>query len=63
LSQPLLIGIQLLWASKAHTAPEWRNRLNTDDLRGLTPLLYAHVNPYGSFPLTQFLFSYDQHSG
>jgi hypothetical protein len=31
--------------------PAWRNRLNVDDRIGLTPLLYAHVNPYGSFRL------------
>ena len=31
--------------------PAWAGRLNADDLRGITPLVYAHVNPYGSFRL------------
>lgn len=26
-------------------------RLDTNDRRGITPLIYAHVNPYGSFQL------------
>jgi TnpA family transposase len=30
---------------------EWRARLTTEDYRGLTPLIYSHVNPYGSFHL------------
>ena len=25
--------------------------MTTDDLRGLTPLIYTHVNPYGLFSL------------
>jgi hypothetical protein len=29
----------------------WRTRLNANDLRGITPLIYGHVNPYGSFRL------------
>ncbi|MEW6351465.1 MAG: hypothetical protein AB1646_20625 [Thermodesulfobacteriota bacterium] len=29
----------------------WANRLTTEDLRALTPLTYAHVNPYGTFRL------------
>ncbi len=28
--------------------PEWRNALTPEDLRALTPLLFAHVTPYGS---------------
>ncbi len=31
--------------------PAWRNRLNADNRRRLTPLVYGHVNPYGSFRL------------
>jgi hypothetical protein len=29
----------------------WQIRLNANDRRGLTPLIYSHVNPYGSFQL------------
>ena len=31
--------------------PVWHNGLNDNDLRGITPLIYGHVNPYGSFRL------------
>lgn len=27
------------------------NRLTLEDLRGLTPLVYGHINPYGTFEL------------
>jgi hypothetical protein len=33
------------------TQPEWEQRLNQEDLRGLTPLIYGHINPYGTFHL------------
>ena len=29
--------------------PSWVSRLSSDDLRGLSPLIYAHINPYGRF--------------
>ena len=29
----------------------WRNRLQKRDLAALTPLIYFHINPYGSFKL------------
>jgi hypothetical protein len=29
----------------------WRRRMRQVDLRGLTPLLYGHVNPYAIFRL------------
>jgi hypothetical protein len=31
--------------------PAWMTSMTTDDLRGLTPLIYTHVNPYGTFSL------------
>lgn len=31
--------------------PEWKDRLLKEDLRGITPLIYNHVNPYGRFDL------------
>jgi hypothetical protein len=30
---------------------DWLRRMTPEDLRGLTPLIYAHVNPYGVFRL------------
>jgi Tn3 transposase DDE domain len=29
----------------------WLARMEADDLRALTPLIYAHINPYGTFEL------------
>ncbi len=31
--------------------PIWSKRLLPEDCRGLTPLIYGHVNPYGRFDL------------
>ena len=30
---------------------DWSDRLKDEDLRGITPLVYGHVNPYGRFDL------------
>ena len=31
--------------------PAWRERMTVNDWRGLTPLIYHHVNPYGRIEL------------
>ena len=31
--------------------PSWHGSLGIEDLRALTPLVYGHVNPYGTFRL------------
>ncbi len=31
--------------------PQWQQLLQAKDIRGLTPLIYAHINPYGTFHL------------
>ncbi|MFG1365993.1 hypothetical protein [Xanthobacter versatilis] len=31
--------------------PKWASRMTAHDYRGLTPLIYSHVNPYGRFDL------------
>lgn len=31
--------------------PGWRSRLSPEDYRGLTPLIYAHINPYGRYDI------------
>jgi hypothetical protein len=33
------------------TDPSWEQELTAEDRRGLTPLIYGHVNPYGTFRL------------
>ena len=29
--------------------PGWAARLSSDDFRGLSPLVYTYINPYGRF--------------
>ena len=31
--------------------PEWNQPLTGEDQRALTPLIYGHINPYGTFRL------------
>jgi len=31
--------------------PDWQNRLSPADYRGLTPLIYAHITPYGRYEI------------
>ena len=31
--------------------PAWRARMTEADMRGLTPLVWGHVSPYGAFDL------------
>jgi hypothetical protein len=31
--------------------PQWQQLLQAEDRRGLTPLIYGHINPYGTFHL------------
>jgi hypothetical protein len=31
--------------------PQWQARMHSEDLRALTPLIYSHVTPYGTFRL------------
>jgi TnpA family transposase len=51
LLQSCLIYINTLMLQRELDEAKWQKRLTEDDLRALTPLIYAHVNPYGSFEL------------
>ena len=51
LLQLSLVYVNTLMIQKVLSTPEWSGRLTVDDLRGLTPLIYGHVNPYGRFEL------------
>ncbi len=31
--------------------PSWEGKLTQTDRRALTPLIYSHINPYGTFEL------------
>ena len=31
------------------TEPQWEARMAPEDYRGLSPVIYGHLNPYGRF--------------
>ncbi len=51
LVQNALCLINTLMIQRVLAEPAWMERMAAEDLRGLTPLIYAHVNPYGVFRL------------
>jgi len=51
LLQNCLIYVNTLMIQRLLAEPAWRARMTPEDWRGLTPLIYHHVNPYGLFRL------------
>lgn len=51
LLQLSLVYVNTLMIQSVMQEPLWRKRLTAEDKRGLTPLFYVHVNPYGRFDL------------
>ena len=51
LLQSSMAYIDTLMLQQVLSDPAWRNRLQPEDLRALTPLFYLHVHPYGRFDL------------
>jgi TnpA family transposase len=51
LLQLCLVYINTLMMQQILSEPQWQNRLQAEDLRALTPLVYGHVTPYGTFLL------------
>jgi TnpA family transposase len=51
LLQISLVYINTLMLQRLLTEPAWVKRMTPEDLRALTPLIYNHVNPYGTFKL------------
>ena len=51
LLQLALVYVNTLMIQQILAEPAWSGRLNPHDLRGITPLVYGHVNPYGNFRL------------
>ncbi len=51
LLQSCLVYINTLMIQYILKLPHWQNRLTKEDKRALSPLFYAHVNPYGIFKL------------
>lgn len=51
LLQLCLVYINTLMLQRILGEPHWERRLTPEDQRGLTPLMYHHVTPYGLFRL------------
>jgi TnpA family transposase len=51
LLQICLVYVNTLMIQEVLSDASWSERLTEEDMRGLTPLLYGHVNPYGRFEL------------
>jgi len=51
LLQISMVYINTLMIQQVLADDSWWERMTPDDLRALTPLIYAHINPYGTFEL------------
>jgi hypothetical protein len=51
LLQISLVYVNTLMIQRVLGEPSWQEGLGLEDLRALTPLVYGHVNPYGTFRL------------
>jgi TnpA family transposase len=51
LLQLCLIYVNTLMIQRVLAEPIWRQRMQVIDYRALSPLIYAHINPYGRFDL------------
>lgn len=51
LLQNCLVYINTLMIQEALSDPSLMKSMTREDLRGLTPLIFNHINPYGLFPL------------
>jgi hypothetical protein len=51
LLQNCLVYINTLMIQEVLSEQKWFDLMESEDLRALTPLVYSHVNPYGTFEL------------
>lgn len=51
LLQISLVYINTLMIQQVLSQPEWKSLMKPEDLRALSPLIWGHVNPYGTFKL------------
>jgi len=51
LLQASLVYVNSRMIQSVVSEPAWLKRMTEEDYRGLTPLIYSHVNPYGRFDL------------
>lgn len=50
LLQISMVYINTLMIQELLAQPAWADRLTLEDKRGITPLIYDHINPFGLFP-------------
>ena len=46
-----MVYVNTLMIQNVLSEPSWMAKMSAEDFRALTPLIYAHINPYGSFEL------------
>jgi hypothetical protein len=51
LLQACLVYINTLMVQQVLSSPPWMEQMGPEELRALTPLIYNHVTPYGTFNL------------
>jgi len=51
LLQVCMVYINTLMIQEVLKDPAWKDKFTPEDWRALTPLIHAHINPYGLFPL------------
>jgi TnpA family transposase len=51
LLQICMVYINTLLVQKVLSEKEWLEKMQPEDFRGLTPLFYGHITPYGEFQL------------
>jgi TnpA family transposase len=51
LLQACLVYVNTLMLQQILTEPGWLDHMTAEDYRVLSPLVYHHVNPYGTFAL------------
>jgi len=51
LLQACLVYVNTLMIQQVLGEPHWLERMSAEDHRALTPLIYLHINPYGTFEL------------
>jgi Transposase and inactivated derivatives, TnpA family len=51
LLQNCLVYINTIMLQNILSNPKWFNLMTSEDFRALTPLVYTHINPYGTFKL------------
>ena len=51
LLQASLVYVNTLMLQQVLEEPDWMGRMQPEDLRALSPLIYLHINPYGIFEL------------